>query len=273
MATPSICVVGNSNHIKGKGLGEQIDSHDIVVRKGFFTEQKFAQDEINTKDFGTKITDWYVGSWEIFNFYGKDGKYGSEGQHENIAYLERQIEFFCSCEGAKNIYTFGGPVNAGRQCKKSYNTDTPENTPMSWRGRESRDYSLPVDAYNKFKKVIGDGNKKGSVKFYGDGTKWLPNLSLRQPFPDIRCTSIFFPHGVVSTNGLYILMKYLADNVTEKQKKINIAGFGFGGDKKASREWEAIHNPTHSPITEWKIIDMFIDAGRINNLEKGYLYR
>ena len=248
-ASPSTCVIGNSSHIKGKGLGRQIDSHDIVVRKGWFgTDQE---------DFGKKITDWYIGSWEIFNFSEWDGKnwifIGEKGKErlfgdDKRTCLEEQIEFFASCEGEKNIYTFGG-------------------------GTGTNDLSLPVDTYNKFKDAVCKKNKKGSIKFYGDGTQWLSNLSLTQPFPDIRCTSIFLPHETAATTGLYILMKYLADSVTEKQKKINIAGFGFGGDKQASGELEEEWNPTHSPITEWKIIDMLIDVGRVNNLEKGYVYR
>lgn len=54
-----ICIVGSADSLTGKGLGEKIDSHDIIVR--------INQPQISgfEKDVGSRVTHSFIANWQI----------------------------------------------------------------------------------------------------------------------------------------------------------------------------------------------------------------
>ena len=54
-----VCIVGSADSLTGKGLGEKIDNHDIIIR--------INQPHISgfEKDVGSRITHCFIGPWQI----------------------------------------------------------------------------------------------------------------------------------------------------------------------------------------------------------------
>ena len=57
-----VCIVGSADSLIGKGLGEQIDNHDIIIR--------INQPQISgfEKDVGSRITHSFISPWQIVGF-------------------------------------------------------------------------------------------------------------------------------------------------------------------------------------------------------------
>ena len=57
-----VCIVGSADSLTGKGLGEQIDNHDIIVR--------INQPQISgfEKDAGSRITHSFISPWQIIGW-------------------------------------------------------------------------------------------------------------------------------------------------------------------------------------------------------------
>ena len=57
-----VCIVGSADSLIGKGLGEQIDNHDIIIR--------INQPQISgfEKDVGSRITHSFIAPWQIIGW-------------------------------------------------------------------------------------------------------------------------------------------------------------------------------------------------------------
>lgn len=57
-----VCIVGSADSLTGKGLGEKIDSHDIIIR---INQPKISGFE---KDVGSRVTHSFIAPWQIVGF-------------------------------------------------------------------------------------------------------------------------------------------------------------------------------------------------------------
>jgi hypothetical protein len=57
-----VCIVGSADSLTGKGLGEKIDNHDIIIR--------INQPHISgfEKDVGSRVTHCFIAPWQIVGF-------------------------------------------------------------------------------------------------------------------------------------------------------------------------------------------------------------
>ena len=206
----TICVVGNSPHIKGLGLGSKIDSHDIVVRIGEFY--------CDADDFGTKVTHWYLGPW-ILNTAKDQNRFLKTGL------LDDEIAFLKNSAGTKHLHVLSwSKMNSG------------------WRA-EDREELLA--------KISGSCC---DVEFVHH--------------EDSLCVPELLPYysGVHPTTGLRLAYYYMS-----RHGKVTIAG--FGGDKKGVKEIAAALAGFHDLETDYRLIDILIGAGKIENIEGTYIYR
>ncbi len=60
-----VCIVGSADSLTGKGLGEVIDSHDVIIR---INQPKISGFE---KDAGSRITHCFISPWQIAGWMPK----------------------------------------------------------------------------------------------------------------------------------------------------------------------------------------------------------
>ena len=215
----TICIVGNSPHIKGLGLGGKIDSHDIVIRIGRFY--------CDPHDFGTKVTHWYIGPWALWSHSLK--------QNISISFLDDKIAFFNNSAGPKLLHLLGwSKMNSG------------------WKTEDIEELLANVSKSCSDVEVVQ----------HEGGVPMPPELLVYYPEEKNQISGV----RIYPTLGARIVHHYVKNH-----RKVTIAG--FGGDKKGVKEIAAAIAGFHDLETDYRLIDILIDAGKIENIEGTYIYR
>jgi hypothetical protein len=214
----TICIVGNSAHIKGLGLGSKIDSHDIVIRIGRFSSG-------DADDFGTKVTHWYLGPW-ILNTAKNHNLFLKTGL------LDDEIAFLKNSAGTKHLHVLNwSKTNSG------WSTENKEELIA----KVSKSCSDVEVVHHEDSLVVPE-----LLVYYTEEKNEISGVRIHP------------------TTGARLIHHYVS-----KYGKISIAGFGGGKEnvKKMST------SGYHSLETDYRLIDILIDAGKIENIEGTYIYR
>ncbi len=219
----TICIVGNSPHTKGLGLGSKIDSHDVVVRSGRFY--------CDPHDFGTKVTHWYLGPWILqslrtYNPLVKTGKINP------IAILDDQLALLKNSVGPKCLHLMSWSKKGS-----------------SWTVEDRKDVLAEISGSCSDVEVVQHKNNLG-----------VPELLLYYPKEKNEISGV----RIHPTTGKRLIHHYVS-----KYGKISIAGFGGGKENVKAVSASGYHDLE----TDYRLIDMLIDAGKVENIEGSHLYR
>lgn len=215
----TICIVGNSPHIKGLGLGSKIDSHDIVIRIGEFY--------CDADDFGTKVTHWYLGPWILNTAKG-------ENRSLKTGLFDDQTAFLKNSDCPKCLHLLGWKRKG-----------------LGWTAEDREELMARISRNCSNVEIVQH-----------EDSLLIPELLIYYPKEKNEASGV----RIHPTTGVRLVHHYVS-----KYGKISIAG--FGGDKKGVKEITAALAGFHNLETDYRLIDILIDAGKIENIEGSHIYR
>jgi hypothetical protein len=95
-----VCIVGSADSLTGKGLGEVIDSHDIIIRINQPLISGFE------KDVGSRITHSFISPWQITGCRQRIGSFVRKDLFDRLKEEKGTVEIVLACSDNGLSYDF-----------------------------------------------------------------------------------------------------------------------------------------------------------------------